>query len=214
MFFCNLSFSWEFIISPNLFYSHPCFFTLQYWLFDLQEDPYETTNLYDSTDEIYTSAKDKLYTLLPGFEARAKTKISIHWSSRSQRYWQSEGNHVLPWANVETLANKDSKDYPAYCPDYEYEFGENGHAGPTPPPTLPAVSTTDVLNTDLMLPSTSVDTSVSSSTLLSPLLSTTTTVTASKTSARGDGKSTDGKDGKGKGKGDKKKSSGKGSKEE
>jgi len=88
-----------------------------YWLFDLQEDPYETTNLYDSTDEIYTSAKDKLYTLLPGFEARAKTKISIHWSSKSKKYWQQEGNHVLPWANEDNLPNKDVKDWPSYCPD-------------------------------------------------------------------------------------------------
>jgi arylsulfatase A-like enzyme len=88
-----------------------------YWLFDLQEDPYETTNLYDSTDEIYTSAKDKLYTLLPGFEARAKTKISIHWSSKSKKYWQQEGNYVLPWANEDNLPNKDVKDWPSYCPD-------------------------------------------------------------------------------------------------
>ena len=88
----------------------------QYWLFDLQEDPYETTNLYDSTVDMYTSAKDKLYTLLPGFEARAKTKISIHWSSKSKKYWQQEGNHVLPWANTENLPNGD-RDHPSYCPD-------------------------------------------------------------------------------------------------
>jgi hypothetical protein len=58
-----------------------------------------------------------LYTLLPGFEARAKTKISIHWSSKSKKYWQQEGNYVLPWANEDNLPNKEVKDWPSYCPD-------------------------------------------------------------------------------------------------
>lgn len=56
-----------------------------YWLFDLENDPYETTNLYDSEEFEHLTAKENLYELLPGFKARAKTKISIHWSKHANR---------------------------------------------------------------------------------------------------------------------------------
>jgi hypothetical protein len=85
---------------------------LQYWLFDLENDPYETNNLYYSENSEHTSAKDKLYTLLPGYMERAKTKISIHWSLRAKVYWQEEGNNILPWANPNALLN--DGDYPSY----------------------------------------------------------------------------------------------------
>jgi len=87
-----------------------------YWMFDLEADPYETNNIYDSTADEHVTAKEKLYTLLPGYMDRAKTKISIHWSNKSKRYWQAADNNVLPWANTDTLVNEGVKDYPVYCP--------------------------------------------------------------------------------------------------
>jgi len=89
--------------------------TFTYWLFDLDADPYETTNLYDSTDETYVDAKEKLYQLLPGYEARSKTKISIHWAKSANKYWQANGG-ILPWADTDNLVNGAEYDYPVYCP--------------------------------------------------------------------------------------------------
>ena len=71
-----------------------------YYLFDLDEDPYETNNLYYSDDETYTMVKEQLYQLLPGYEARATTKISIHWSQHAEVVWETYGNNILPWAAV------------------------------------------------------------------------------------------------------------------
>ena len=58
-----------------------------YWLFDLQQDPYETTNLYDSTNQLHKLAKDKLYTLLPGYRQKAKMKKSISFSDMAEVVW-------------------------------------------------------------------------------------------------------------------------------
>lgn len=43
-----------------------------YWLFDLESDPYETTNLYYSEVQEHVDAKTELYNLLPGYEANAR----------------------------------------------------------------------------------------------------------------------------------------------
>lgn len=72
-----------------------------YWFFDLLEDPYETSNLYSSTNQLHTMAKAKLYTLLPGYMEKAKTKKSIEFSDMAEVVWSAAGNHILPWANLE-----------------------------------------------------------------------------------------------------------------
>lgn len=86
-----------------------------YYLFDLDEDPYETNNLYYSDDETYTMVKEQLYQLLPGYEARATTKISIHWSKHAEVVWESYGNNILPWADTEKLVNGEVYEHPVYC---------------------------------------------------------------------------------------------------
>ena len=83
--------------------------------FSFDEDPYETTNLSGSTHETYVDAKEKLYQLLPGYEARSKTKISIHWAKSANKYWQANGG-ILPWADTDNLVNGAEYDYPVYCP--------------------------------------------------------------------------------------------------
>lgn len=44
-----------------------------YWLFDLINDPYETTNLYYSEELYVKTARETLYSKLPGFFAKSKT---------------------------------------------------------------------------------------------------------------------------------------------
>ncbi len=72
-----------------------------YWFFDLLEDPYETENLYSSTNQLHTMAKAKLYTLLPGYMEKATTKKSIEFSDMAEVIWSAAGNHILPWANLD-----------------------------------------------------------------------------------------------------------------
>lgn len=72
-----------------------------YWFFDLLEDPYEMSNLYSSTNQLHTMAKAKLYTLLPGYMEKAKTKKSIEFSDKAEVVWSEAGNHIVPWANLE-----------------------------------------------------------------------------------------------------------------
>lgn len=88
----------------------------QYWLFDLDADPYETNNLYYSDEKEYNDAKETLYGLLPIYEAKAKTKISIHWSVHANKVWEEAGNHILPWANEGSLLNSADYSHPVYCP--------------------------------------------------------------------------------------------------
>jgi hypothetical protein len=46
-------------------------------------------------------AKAKLYTLLPGYMEKAKTKKSIEFSDMAEVVWSAAGNHILPWANLD-----------------------------------------------------------------------------------------------------------------
>ena len=43
-----------------------------YWLFDLESDPYETTNLYYSEEQEHVDARTELYALLPSYEDKAR----------------------------------------------------------------------------------------------------------------------------------------------
>ena len=77
-------------------------------------DPYETTNLYDSTLSEHVQVKQALYDLLPDITAKAKTKISIKWSDVALDTWGSHGNLVVPWQSDEDVST-DSKTTPKYC---------------------------------------------------------------------------------------------------
>jgi hypothetical protein len=85
-----------------------------YWLFDLENDPYEKTNLYTSTTQMYVFAKEKLYTLLPDYQANSKMKKSIVFSSKAEIVWTENDHHMLPWANEDEL-NGDDDGYPLLC---------------------------------------------------------------------------------------------------
>ena len=85
-----------------------------YWLFDLVNDPYETTNIYSSTNQLHTLAKEKLYTLIPRYMEKATQKISIELSSKAEVVWKEADNNIVPWANIENLQNTDIN-YPILC---------------------------------------------------------------------------------------------------
>ena len=87
----------------------------EYWLFDLDTDPYETKNIYNSPNIQHVNAKNKLYDLLPDYIENAKTKMSISFSERSKKVWEENGNQVIPWANVDNLENGDTYTYPTLC---------------------------------------------------------------------------------------------------
>jgi len=87
----------------------------KYWLFNIVDDPYETNNLYYSEEEEHVAAKEKLYNLLPAFEANSKKKIGLHWSTHAMKLWSASGNRILPWANTDELVNSDKYSYPTYC---------------------------------------------------------------------------------------------------
>jgi arylsulfatase A-like enzyme len=86
-----------------------------YFLYDLDEDPYEKNNLYYSTQKLHTDTKERLYKLLPAFDEKAKTKIKIEWSNKAEKVWSAAGNHIVPWADTDSLEN--DGDHPEYCPN-------------------------------------------------------------------------------------------------
>ena len=86
-----------------------------YWLFDLIDDPYETTNLYSSDNQLHKLAKANLYTLIPGYMERAQKKIGIVFSEKAETVWQNAGNNIIPWANTDSLKNGENGEYPVLC---------------------------------------------------------------------------------------------------
>ena len=63
---------------------------------------------------MYVFAKEKLYTLLPDYQANSKMKKSIVFSSKAEIVWTENDHHMLPWANEYEL-NGDDDNYPLLC---------------------------------------------------------------------------------------------------
>lgn len=88
----------------------------KYWLFDLKEDPFEFNNLYYSTYFAHVHAKKKLYSLLDGYRAKARTKISIVWDETVEDTWAQFNNSILPFSNVtDDDAGDSGSTAPQYC---------------------------------------------------------------------------------------------------
>jgi arylsulfatase A-like enzyme len=85
-----------------------------YWLFDLENDPYETSNIYDSENQLHKLAKQKLYSYIPIFKERATKKKAIVFSEKAEIVWKENGNNMIPWANTDALENNDYA-YPNLC---------------------------------------------------------------------------------------------------
>jgi hypothetical protein len=85
-----------------------------YWLFDLENDPYETSNIYNSDNQLHKLAKQKLYSYIPIFKERATKKKAIVFSEKAEIVWKENGNNMIPWANTDALENNDYA-YPNLC---------------------------------------------------------------------------------------------------
>ena len=76
----------------------------EYFLFDLVNDPYEQTNLYDSQEEIHVAAKKDLYKVLLAFEANgAEITNEMTDSLKSVEEWKKHDNTIVPWTNHSTI---------------------------------------------------------------------------------------------------------------
>jgi len=75
----------------------------EYFLFDLANDPYEQTNLYDSQEEIHVAAKKELYKVLLAFEANgAEITNDMTDSLKSVEEWKKHDYTIVPWTNHST----------------------------------------------------------------------------------------------------------------
>eukprot|EP01035_Chromulina_nebulosa_P019029 gene19029-24849_t len=85
--------------------------SFQYYLFDLIDDPYETTNLYDSTDSDIIAVKESLYDSIATVVAKVDEYCEIEKSDSAVTVWSDYDNYVLPWE----LDDDSSSSYPQYC---------------------------------------------------------------------------------------------------
>jgi hypothetical protein len=95
---------------------------LQYYLFDLINDPYETTNLYDSSDEM-KAVQSELYAQLDVYTAKAARGPPLVKCESCESVWAANDNYVVPWEEAEAVhivrnTNGDDVTYPTNCGKY------------------------------------------------------------------------------------------------
>jgi arylsulfatase A-like enzyme len=99
--------------------------TFTYYLFDLVNDPYETTNLYDSSDEI-KAVQTKLYDQLSGYEESASAIKRVTTDSAAAKMWKNSNYYEIPWEDAEAKEDlpdfKQKSTYPDYCGSYRDEY--------------------------------------------------------------------------------------------
>lgn len=88
--------------------------TFHKYLFDLVNDPYETTNLYHN--DAYATERKALYSHLDSLiasSAEDKCPKSSEKSEAAKIAWKEAGNYVVPWIKSSDLKSKDT--YPDSC---------------------------------------------------------------------------------------------------
>ena len=103
-----------------------------FFLFDLENDPYETTNLYDRTTE--AKAKQlELYLQMDSMTSKAAAINNDRKVTTCYAAWQSSGNYIVPWDEPEAYASlmipdssiravHGARAYPANCGMYSQAF--------------------------------------------------------------------------------------------
>lgn len=95
-----------------------------YMLFDLINDPYESTNIYSSTDQDVVAAKESLYAkMFAIIDGSAKDDqpyvlAKLDQGSSALSVWDSLGSYLGPYLepNYGTMSSTAAdKSYPAYC---------------------------------------------------------------------------------------------------
>ena len=124
----------------------------QYYLFDLENDPYETTNLYYSTNREIEKAKTDLYTELEVYYQKGRSNIDYLPSSKeAEAVWKINNDVVTPWANLDDIANSYWKVYPVLCDVSPKPFFNPAYQ-PTEAPTISPYPSTRPTNTPTYVP--------------------------------------------------------------
>jgi hypothetical protein len=89
--------------------------TYTYFLFDLNVDPYETTNLYDMDE--YSIIKNTLYAQIESYytnSAVCMADSTFKTNLKQKEVWADAGNYIVPWADY-TQEELETKGYPYLC---------------------------------------------------------------------------------------------------
>jgi arylsulfatase A-like enzyme len=92
-----------------------------YGLFDLQNDPYETKNLYSDQSAEIEAVKKALYSKLDEHHANARVGLAtaVTRSKTAEKVWKEAGNNVVPYVDVDQENVRDqyvfSTSYPQLC---------------------------------------------------------------------------------------------------
>lgn len=126
-----------------------------YYLFDLQADPYETTNLYHEDDTAYHAAKIDLYAALDDLEANSRG-ITVDVETRNKItpvVWKNHGDYIVPWVDRADLDDH-SGTFPEDCYVEKTSEPTLSPAYTPSPTTLAPTPTTEYVIEPTMEPST------------------------------------------------------------
>jgi hypothetical protein len=94
---------------------------LQYYLFDLVDDPYETTNLYNS-DSTYEAIQDELYEAIAQYNNYYDTAETSSENEDCFPTWNNADNFIVPWVKEDDIKgmrkDKVVSSWPNYCGTY------------------------------------------------------------------------------------------------
>ena len=84
------------------------------FFFDLKNDPYETTNLYDEDE--YQDKISEFYRLLEAYKGSATEDTQSATTIKAAYVeWKANGNYVTPWVKDDVLRNDNGSSYPSFC---------------------------------------------------------------------------------------------------
>jgi len=118
-----------------------------FYLFDLENDPAETTNLYDSTDDM-KAIQAELYKQIDVMVPSIVSPLEHEPSESCYVVWEFYGNYVVPWEYPEPadslILAKQQRSYPDICGYYSKSWSPTGPKAipekyvPPPPTPMPS----------------------------------------------------------------------------
>lgn len=106
-----------------------------YFLFDLENDPYETTNIYDFGSTATEDAKTELYAMLDVFASKAR-EMDGDIEARNKhtlQAWKKHDDYIVPWVDEDDISSEYDGLYPLDCYN-------KPTSAPTNPPTIAPTS--------------------------------------------------------------------------
>ena len=92
----------------------------KYFLFDMVNDPYETTNLYNRDDSM-VKMQEQLYNIIANYVPKAKSPLKSSPSETAFMAFDAMQYHMLPWRYPEDVsvftstARQEKATYPSFC---------------------------------------------------------------------------------------------------